>query len=270
MTKTRREWKREAKIALRGNYSIMILGMFATLLASNLASSITNYFFSGSGTFTWILSEIFSFVVSLVLSLFSAGYVYMNLKIARREGTTLGDILYFFKNGSDQVIIAGVVMTSLQFLASVPMMIFNYTVPIGETVEEIAHWNNQFLGMMILTLILQMVLTIPFTLSYYLLTDYPEMSGMEAVKTSMKMMKGHKLVYLILQISFYPIIFGSVFTFYIALLWILPYMNMTMAEFYRDLNGEFEQGPAEIYADYIEVEEPDVIQKLSDDDHSEA
>ena len=41
-----------------------------------------------------------------------------------------------------------------------------------------------------------------------------------------------------LKISFLPLMFLSVFTFYIALLWILPYLTMTETMFYRDLTGE--------------------------------
>lgn len=41
-----------------------------------------------------------------------------------------------------------------------------------------------------------------------------------------------------LKISFIPLMFLSVFTFYIALLWIFPYMAMTEVMFYRDLTGE--------------------------------
>ena len=44
--------------------------------------------------------------------------------------------------------------------------------------------------------------------------------------------------YLMLKISFIPLMFLSVFTFYIALLWIFPYMAMTEVMFYRDLTGE--------------------------------
>ncbi len=51
-------------------------------------------------------------------------------------------------------------------------------------------------------------------------------------------MRGSCGRYLMLKASFIPLMFLSVFTFYIALLWILPYMVMTEAMFYRDLMGE--------------------------------
>ena len=53
-------------------------------------------------------------------------------------------------------------------------------------------------------------------------------------------MKGNIWRYLKLNLSFVPLIFLSAFTLYIALLWVLPYMEMSMATFYRDLNGELD------------------------------
>ena len=54
------------------------------------------------------------------------------------------------------------------------------------------------------------------------------------------MMKGHIGRYLLLQISFIPWMIASMFTFYIALLWLLPYMEMSAVMFYRDLRGELD------------------------------
>ena len=55
------------------------------------------------------------------------------------------------------------------------------------------------------------------------------------------MMRGNFWRYLLLKLSFVPLMLLSVFTFYIALLWILPYMTMTETMFYRDLKGELKR-----------------------------
>ena len=68
--------------------------------------------------------------------------------------------------------------------------------------------------------------------------DQPDIKGTEALKESIEMMHGNWGRYLMLKISFLPLMFLSVFTFYIALLWILPYLTMTETMFYRDLTGE--------------------------------
>lgn len=242
MTRNRRQWKREAKLALKGHYGIMILGMIVTNLIQVSASYATNLFFSGSGTFTFVLSEVFSFILSLVLNIVTAGYYYMTLRRARGEEEQLGNLFYFFKNGSDRVIIASFVIVLLQFAASVPMLLFGLFENPGENAAaaQLLEWEYRFLGMFALSMVLQLIFTLPFSLTYYILADREEMSGRDAIKESVRMMRGHYGTYILMMLSFVPLLLGSLFTFYIALIWIMPYIQMTTAEFYRDLNGEFD------------------------------
>ena len=91
---------------------------------------------------------------------------------------------------------------------------------------------------MLIGMIVFQILIIPLEMTYYILADKPEIKGTEALKESIELMHGNFGKYLVLKLSFIPLMFLSVFTFYIALLWILPYMEMTEVMFYRDLLGE--------------------------------
>jgi uncharacterized membrane protein len=268
MTKSRRQWKKEAKLALKGRYGMVILGMMVTSLVNVAASILTDFFFPGSGVFTTVLAEIFSFLISLVTNVVAAGYAYMVLKLARGEEAQVGDLWYFFKNSPDRVILAGFVMGVLQWIASVPTMIYTYTVDQGTTDAALMEWQMNFLLLMLLSIVLQLLLTLPFTLVYYILADRPEMGGFVALRESARMMKGHMGTYLILMISFVPILFGSILTLYISLIWIIPYMQMTETEFYRDLNGEF-RVPDMIYLKTDHVN-PGDFPRRQDDYNSEA
>ena len=92
--------------------------------------------------------------------------------------------------------------------------------------------------LMLVGMIVYQILSIPLEMTYYILADRPELKGTDALKESIEMMQGNFGRYLMLKISFIPLMFLSVFTFYIALLWVLPYMIMTETMFYRDLTGE--------------------------------
>ena len=52
---------------------------------------------------------------------------------------------------------------------------------------------------------------------------------------SRKLMSGHKGRLLRLYISFIPLVLVSVFSCGIAMLWVMPYMNAALAEFYLDV-----------------------------------
>ena len=76
----------------------------------------------------------------------------------------------------------------------------------------------------------------------FILDDNPEISGYEAIRRSKAMMKGHKfdLFYLLLSFIGWGIL--CMFTLGIGFLWLLPYMNTSIASFYEDIKADFGEG----------------------------
>ena len=61
---------------------------------------------------------------------------------------------------------------------------------------------------------------------------YDELSPLAAIRQSKVMMRGYKLDFFILNLSFIGWAILAVFTFGILYFWLLPYMNVTYAKFY--------------------------------------
>ncbi|MBP5706981.1 MAG: DUF975 family protein, partial [Spirochaetales bacterium] len=76
-----------------------------------------------------------------------------------------------------------------------------------------------------------------YSMAFYILADNPEMSGMDALKASKEMMKGHKMEFFMLQLSFIGWFFLAPFTFGILLIWLVPYLETTNALFYENLKS---------------------------------
>ena len=74
-----------------------------------------------------------------------------------------------------------------------------------------------------------------YSMSYYILNDNPEMSAMEAITASKEMMMGYKLKLFWMNLCFVGFMFLSTFTCFIGLLWLIPYMYTTYANFYQNL-----------------------------------
>ena len=138
------------------------------------------------------------------------------------------------------MIVAGFFMAVLNLLTMLPYTIYSNANLPGEdaSVEVLITWLYTGVVLMIVGMIVYQILVIPLEMTYYILADKPELKSTEAMKESLEMMHGNFGRYLMLKISFIPLMFLSVFTFYIALLWIFPYMAMTEVMFYRDLTGE--------------------------------
>lgn len=80
--------------------------------------------------------------------------------------------------------------------------------------------------------------SISYTLSFYVLYDNPEMNSKDIVESSAELMKGNIGSYLLLCLSFIGWILLVPITLGIGSLWLIPYVNVTIINFYRTLKGE--------------------------------
>ena len=103
--------------------------------------------------------------------------------------------------------------------------------------------------MLIFTTLWALLLVIPgiiafyrYSMAFYILNDNPEMSSMDALKASKKMMKGFKWKLFCLHLSFIGWAILSMFTIFIGLLWLTPYIHASIANFYQNLKDAAETG----------------------------
>ena len=240
-TGDRKYWKFYAKMKLSGNWGIAIAAMLAVGAVNLVGNILAVKLFPGDTVLPLVLSEIFVFVVSLIGMIFSTGYSYMQLNICRGREHKLGNLLYMFHNQPDRVLVAGLVVALLNALAQIPLYYVTYMVDTGSTIEGMLHWYQLLLGAWLIAMVLGVILTVPFALTFYFLADNPEMGGIEALKVSMHAMKGHIWQYLMLELSFVPLFFLSILTLYIGLLWLVPYMQFSETAFYMYVTGELDQ-----------------------------
>lgn len=78
-----------------------------------------------------------------------------------------------------------------------------------------------------------------YSQAMYILADDPGIGPMEAIRRSKEMMEGHKMEYFVLCLSFYGWALLSVFTLGILYIWLIPYMQATLTNYYKYLKGEF-------------------------------
>lgn len=74
-----------------------------------------------------------------------------------------------------------------------------------------------------------------YSQAFYILGENPGMSANETLHRSDAMMKGHKMEYFILELSFYGWVLLTALTLGIAGIWVGPYMNATLTNYYLSL-----------------------------------
>ena len=171
--------------------------------------------------------------------------IYLN--ISRREAYSFGDLLYFFSHQPDHVIVASFVLALINLVTSLPLAWFSFTSNMGNTTEEQMNWAVTYMLLTLLGFALNLLAAMPFTMSYYILSDNSDIKGVQALKASAKLMKGHYWEYMKMLLSFVPWIIFSIFTLYLALIWLVPYIETCMAVFYRNISGEFDEPPVDPY-----------------------
>lgn len=114
----RKSWKFSAKGALSGRWGTLIIAQVIVSAINLVAGNLTTMLFPGYDGMSLILSQVFSFLVSLVMCIFTAGLYYMYLNVARGKEYSYKNLIYFFKNQPDKIIVASFVMAAIAWLTS--------------------------------------------------------------------------------------------------------------------------------------------------------
>lgn len=84
------------------------------------------------------------------------------------------------------------------------------------------------------------VKSISYSMTYYIMRDNPGMNGEEAIRRSMEMMRGHKMQYFLLELSFIGWIILASIPMGLGLIWLIPYISTACAAFYEELKKDYE------------------------------
>lgn len=244
--KRSKELKTMARMQLAGKYSTYI-GAYALffMISGTVASLLGFFLMSGSLSssdglpFTSIPQLILYFlielIVSLILSIFSLGFNKMFLDGSRGYRVRFEDLFYGFRHHPDRVIL----LQFLLLLISMACMAPGYILVLCAMNMELP---TPVLILSIILLIAGIILLVYFALifsqSTFLIADYDDLSAIQALKESRKLMHGKKGTYFYLQLSFLGILFLCIFTCYIGFLWAIPYIMMTQTNFYRNIINE--------------------------------
>lgn len=236
MKRSSKELKGLAREALMGKYPPFIA-----------ASAIFIVLYSAVPALTWALtpkgnpltSLIFqtalTFLVSLVISILSVGLCRIALCASRGEIPSVSMLFSGFTTQPDHILAAQLVMQCFSFVLSIPAYYYSYQLTL--------YPDNKTYALLSLLLssaasLLYSLLTLGFSMSFFILADAPETGGLESLRMSWEMMRGHKCRYFYLALSFVGLMLLVVFSFFIGVLFFIPYFIVTFANFYRNIIHE--------------------------------
>ena len=91
----------------------------------------------------------------------------------------------------------------------------------------------------LLLIIPGIIKALAYSMTPFILKDFPELSVNQAINLSQKMMKGQKFDYFWLGLSFIGWILLGLLTLGIGYIWLIPYMYTSYAAFYEEVKKEY-------------------------------
>ena len=195
----RSELKQNAKDQLKNNWGLAI----GIIIVWTLISSIPNLLVEIDSE-SFAISIIIPIITLVITGPLTIGQCKFFINLANRSNPKFSDLWYGFNN---------------------MLRAIGVTLLVGVIV---------FIGT-ILFIIPGIILAFMYSQVYYIMAENPEMSIMNCLKESSRIMKGHKMDLFILELSFIGWGILMVITLGIAGLYVLPYYNATLTNFYLEI-----------------------------------
>ena len=228
--------KASAREHLLGHYGTVIgafLIVAAITSAVTLAVSLIVDINTIPGT---VIYYAIMFLVSVLTGLFSSGSAYLYLKLICGRPVSVGDLFYGFQLCPDKAIIIQAWITLITYLSSLPQIILNCLILANITnTDKILRYMLPYALSMILSGVVSVMLSLFYAQTYFLLHDFPQYTAKELLQKSRRLMVHHKGRLFYLYVSFLPLMLLGLLSCGLAMLWIIPYMAATEAEFFLDL-----------------------------------
>lgn len=228
--KSTTEMKSAARELLLGKYGSYICAYITAELVLSLISAIAGSVLPDSGIGMAINLAI-SFVIELLAAVFLLGMIHFTMNICKGQTYKLSDVFYGFRSHPDKAIICKFLFLLAELIAMLPAILFFVLYTITE--------NGLLMIAASLFLVIGMVAAVAIHLSlyfvYYLILDYPDAAIRELIEYCLHMMQGHRIKLFYLYASFLPMYALGILSFGIGLLFVEPYVNVTVAQFYLDV-----------------------------------
>ena len=239
--------KENARVALTGKWGKGALIVLAYLVVFIIAGMVIGLL-GGDET---LIGSILDLAVTIIQVPIALGLIFAFIKLKRNEDVkAFGFLKLGFANFGRAwkislrialktilplvLLIVGTVMISTAFIT------YSASAILGSTGE--ASLGILLVGgiLYLVSMIWFAVRSLLYSLSWYIAYDNPNMTALEVVNESARMMKGNRWKIFLLDLSFIGWALLAVFTLGIGYLWLAPYMQVSTICFYEQLLGKKE------------------------------
>lgn len=237
--------KSDAREALTGKYGSFIMMIFilysvtfavAMILSIFIAVPITFSFIAGNDSSSTSLSLsviqlLLNACITVLIGVSKAGLALFCLNACCGRSASVTDLFYAFRGNFKKCLALSAATLLPQIILLLPCNIL-----------QLIYQENNDINILLsacMCFIIGMCIYIPIeimiSMSFFLMLDFPQYSAKEILAMSVKVTKGHRGRIFYMDLSFIPVYLLAILSFGVGMLWVIPYTNMTYAEFYLDL-----------------------------------
>jgi len=247
MIRSYRELRADSRSALLGNYGTVFL---ATLISSAIVL-VVDSLLSPASTQTFLgvfLYSVSTFAVYTIGTMLKAGQYFMSLNIARRGKTNIADLFLSFRYEPLKAVLIAVLISLIESLCTLPiiltvnsLLLYGAISVVGTSVAftSVGGIVAALLIAFAITLVLETIVAFMYSQALFLYIDHQEYSAIDCLRESRLLMRGQKLRLLGLKLSFIGYFLLVILTFGLGIIWVQPYLQVSQANFYMDLTGNY-------------------------------
>ncbi|MCM1268110.1 MAG: DUF975 family protein [Bacteroidales bacterium] len=234
--KSSAELKAIAREHLLGHYGTVIGAEVILMGISGSVGMLLGSLLDISTVVGTIIYYAIMFFLSVLMGLFTSGTCYLYLKLLCRRPVNVGDLFYGFQLSPDKAIAMQAWISLISYAATLPQIVITYKISAaGPHIEKLLPLLLPYSLALILSGVVSVILGLVYAQPFYLLHDFPQYTAKELLKKSRRLMVHHKGRLFYLYVSFLPLMLLGLFSFGLALLWVVPYMTATQTAFFLDL-----------------------------------
>lgn len=231
--KTISELKTLARGRMLNNYGLAVSALVLIELIFFVFGRMTGAVVDITSASGQIIYFAITFIINLIATVLVVGELSIYLKLACGRKAAVSDVFSMFKQHPDKIIV-------VQLLIFVRVLAFMIPTIVLGVIYGMTDGTDNFVFILLIVCIIfgligSIYIKVITSQSFLLLLDFPQYSAKELIGYSKEIMKGHMWQYIGIIISFIPMLLLGVLSAGIGMLFVYPYYQMTLTQFYLDI-----------------------------------
>jgi hypothetical protein len=226
---------------------MLVYALISILIGAPTASITPDAVVAARGSVPYQLKAYaISTVIAVLSAVLTVGHLYILKQISEGRNPMISDLFFTLRNHPDKVIIIALTLILAQIILCLPATLVGGSLASGQSLGFDGKTFLLYIVLYIAGMIASYYIDLMFAMSYMIYLDDPQKRVTEIIRQSISMMKGNKFRYFYMVLSFLGYWALILLSIGIAALWVIPYQNMTVVQFYTDLRDN---------SNYAEIEE---------------